>query len=336
MKTKKVLAMVAVGVFVVLMARGVYDRLRTQEKGPIEQLGAAIDEGHLLGKSAEGHDKGANHPEPSGIVHLSDEQIKAGGIEIAVAGPGELSVVAQLPGEVRLNADRLAHMMPRFAGALKEVRKQVGDKVKKGEILAIIESNESLSSYAVTSLIAGTVIQKHATLGEIIAENSEIFVVANLDTVWVDLSIYPRDLAHIKEGQKVQISAGSGGPEVTGTIAYVGPLVSEQTRTAMARVVLPNADGRWRPGMFVSSKVQVENFSVAVRVPKDALQTVEGLTCVYVASGGGFRAVPMQLGREDDTFVEVISGVHAGESYVAAGAFLLKAEQGKGDLGNDD
>lgn len=275
----------------------------------------------------EGHDE---------TVPLTDEQIKAAGIQWVTAGPGELNIEVSLPGEVRLNADNLSHIVPRFAGAITQIRKNLGDKVTRGEVLAVIESNESLASYEIKSLTAGTIIQKHATIGEVIPENSEVFVVANLDTVWIDMNVYPKDLPYMKEGEAVRILGPAKGLESEGKIAYVGPIVSEHTRTAMARVVIPNKNGKWRPGMFVTAKVAVDRLPASIVAPKESVQNVEGKPSIFVKTEKGFLPKPVTLGREDAKNYEIVDGLEAGDQLVTEGAFVLKAEKGKSEAEHED
>jgi len=284
-----------------------------------------------LADNADGHD----HDEHQDVVHLSDAEMEEFGIETAVAGPGRLHIEIAVPGEVAVNHDRLAHIAPRFPGIAREVRKRVGDRVKKGEVLAIVESNEGLTSYEVTSFTTGTVIEKHMTLGEVHPEDVEAFVIADLDTVWVNLSIYQLHLQRVKVGQKVVVSAGQGVPDAKGMISYISPSVDEHTRTATARVVLPNRGGWWRPGLFVEGRVTVEESEAAILVPKSALQTLDSQTVVFVQESEGFRVHPVEIGRVDETWAEILSGLVSGQKYVSKGGFVLKAELLKGAFGDE-
>jgi cobalt-zinc-cadmium efflux system membrane fusion protein len=202
----------------------------------------------------------SDHTEKSGEEHggevarLSDEELQEFGIELTTAGPGKLQIHTDLTGEIVIDPDRLAHIVPRFPGVVKEVRKKIGDKVRKGEVIAIIESNESLALYEVTSLIDGTVIEMHMTRGEVIEDAGHAVVVADLSHVWVNLSVYQKDLPYMREGQPVVITAGPGIPDARGKVSYLTPVVDEHTRTATARVILPNPDGRWKPGLFVNGR----------------------------------------------------------------------------------
>jgi cobalt-zinc-cadmium efflux system membrane fusion protein len=218
---------------------------------------------------------------------------------------------------------------------VKEVRKHIGDYVRTGEVLAVIESNEGLVPYQMKSFINGTVIEKHMTLGEVHSEDVDAFVIADLDTVWINLSIYQMHLPKVAVGQKVVISAGEGVPDAKGVISYISPSLDEHTRTATARVVLPNRGGRWRPGLFVEGRITVEETEAALLVPKSALQTMEGRTVVFVEAQESFKAQPVEIGRTNDTSAEVLSGLEPGQEYVSKGGFVLKAELLKGAFGDE-
>lgn len=282
--------------------------------------------------SGEGHEEHAEHE--SDRVVLTPEAIEASGIVVEAAGPRAIARTIDLPGEVVTNADRLAHIVPRFAGIAKEVRKNLGDVVRQGEVLAVIESNESLAPYEVTSLISGTVIEKHITLGEFVRDDSDIYVVTDLSTVWVNVTVYARDVERVRRGQAVRVMAVGGSPEARGTIDYIGPVIGEMTRAATARVVLSNRDREWRPGLFVTAQVELDRATVPVGVADGAVQRVEGRDVVFVEDDGGFVPREVRLGRSDGEVTEVLGGLEPGQRYVAGGAFVLKSELLKSTAGH--
>lgn len=267
-------------------------------------------------------------------VRVGQEQRARLGITVAQAGPGTIDTFTQLPGEVRPNGDAVAHIVPRYPGIVREVRKNIGDAVRAGEVLAVVESSESLASYQLTTAIDGTVIQKHVTRGEAIDREKGAFVVADLRNVWVDLAVYQKDLDQVSRGQMVRISAGKEIPPAQGVISYLTPTVDAPTRTATARVVLPNDDGRWRPGMFVTARV-LAPVEAALVVPLTAIQSYEENSVVFVDTPDGFEPHPVVLGTRGETQVAVLSGLEPGETYAATNSFLLKAELGKGEAEHD-
>jgi cobalt-zinc-cadmium efflux system membrane fusion protein len=278
-----------------------------------------------------------NIHEKSAVISLSEDEIAEFEISIGSAQAGKLQVQITVPGEVVVPPDNLAHIHPRFPGMVKEVKKHIGDFVREGEILAIIESNESLTDYQIKSLISGTIIEKHITRGEIVEadNNRHGFVVADLSQIWVYLNLYQKDLPFVKKGQKVYISAGAGQQKVTARINYISPVINEKTRTATARVILPNPNDIWRPGLFVNGTIVTDELIADVKVPKTAIEMIENKPCVFVRSEKGFEVRYITLGKKDQTFVEVISGLKQGENFVTKGGFTLKSELQKSMFGDD-
>lgn len=357
----------------------------------------------------EGHDQTEGRDEhEEGVIVLSPEQLREFGMEVRSAEAGEISSVLTLPGEIVLNADHVAHIVPRLSGIVTRVDKRLGDEVKPGEVMAVLESRElaeakanclaaeqrlalaetmlvsseslkkkgimpeldflairkerdeagievraaqyrlralgltneeiagipdeddwAFSRYLLRAPFSGTVIEKHMALGELVTTESDVFALADLSDVWAHLTVYQKDLTAVQVGCAVAVSAGDGAEKVMGTIEYVSPLVEEATRTATARVVLPNGSRRWRPGVFITGRVNVETLAVRVLVPRTALLTAGGRQVVFVETDHGFELRPVTVGRSDERNVEITEGLHVGDRYVSAGGFTLKAELGK-------
>ena len=375
---------------------------------------AAGDE-HGSGHDPAAHTEEGGHDEHgTGKVKLSAEAIREFGVELAVAAGGRLEQTLKLPGEVVLNADRVAHIVPRVTGIVREVHKNAGDKVETGEVMAVMESRElaearaadlsaearlrlaennftrveklvhdkiapeqeyyeakqkleeariqhreteaklqavgipheqvasapdekgssfSFSRYEIKAPFPATVVEKHIARGEVHDSNSDVFVLADLSTVWVDITIYSQDAALVQLGSKVRLSTpGSDGQltKVEGTIFYVSPIMRESTRTGVARAVITNDKYFWKPGLFVTAEIVFGQEDVAVLVPNDAIQTIENQPVLFVAENEEFKKRAVVLGKSNDAYSQVASGLKPGERYVAKGAFILKAELGKG------
>jgi cobalt-zinc-cadmium efflux system membrane fusion protein len=267
-----------------------------------------------------------------GRVRLSDAELAEFGVTLSVAGPGPLERSVELPGVVRPNEDRVAHIVPRFPGIVLDVRANIGESVSAGQVLAVVESSESLTAYDLTTLIDGTIIAKHITRGESVTRETQTFVVTDLSSVWIEIDVYQRDLDKVRAGQPVLVSRGHQAAEQAGRIGYVSPVLDEDTRTAHARVVLSNLEGQWRPGMFVVARVIVAVDSVDVRVPTSAVQRVDGIDTVFVQTPEGFEPRPVGIGRRNGRHVEIESGLTAGEHYASDGAYILKAERERDEL----
>jgi len=322
MKGKRIITVVAIVAVTIAGATVAYRALGPSEDQHVEA------EGH------HGEEEGRDEHGEEAVVQLTTEEMKEFGIEVGTAEGGTLHIYTTLPGEIVANQDHVAHVVPRFPGIVTDVRKQLGDHVEKGEVLAIIESNESLVEYQMKALIDGIVIDKHITLGEVLGEDDEAYVVADLSTVWVNLSVYQEDLPDVRTGLTAVISAGHDIPDVTAKISYVGPVVDEHTRTGLARVVLSNKKRFWRPGLFVTGRILISEEMVPLLVPETALQTIEDETCVFIETNEGFEPQPVGIGRRNDTHVEIVSGLTVGQRYVTRGGFTLKAELSKGAFGD--
>jgi len=202
------------------------------------------------------------------------------------------------------------------------------------KLLVVEASNqdEKLAWYPLRAPFDATVIEKHITLGEKLSDASCTFTIADLSTVWLDLSVYQKDLPLIKADQQVKLDMGPAIGKVEGKISYVGPIVGEKTRTASARVVLDNTSGMLRPGTFVTAEVLVDKVTAKVVVPKEIIQDINDKPSVFVKSDHGFEARAVTLGRANDVSVEITSGLQSGEQIVTKNSFRLKAELQK-DVG---
>ncbi len=197
------------------------------------------------------------------------------------------------------------------------------DNVSEADVRA---ADEKLAWYPLRAPFDGTVIEKHLTLGEKHSDDSGAFTVADLSSVWVNIAVYQKDLTYVKKGMSVAVSSGAGMASAEGTIAYVAPVVDEKTRTALARVVLPNPDGVIRPGLFVNAQLAIGQEVASVVIPKSAIQRMGEQTVVFLDTSDGFKPAPVALGRSNESRTEVVSGLAAGQRYVTQGAFELKAK----------
>jgi multidrug efflux pump subunit AcrA (membrane-fusion protein) len=186
--------------------------------------------------------------------------------------------------------------------------------------------DERLAWYPLRAPFDATVIEKHITLGEKLSGESSAFTLADLSTVWVDLNIYLKDLPFIKTGQRVIVTTDSVAGKVEGKISYVGPIVGEKTRTALARVVLDNTSGELRPGTFVTAEVLVDKAAAKVVVPKEIIHDINDEPTVFIKSDHGLEPRIVTLGRANDINVEIVSGLTPGEQIITKNSFRLKAE----------
>lgn len=285
-------------------------------------------DGHAHEKATA--DEAEKHEGEHRVLAFSSEELEDFGVVFEEVGPGVLDLGFEVPGEIQADPQRLSRVGARFPGVVVSVLRRVGDRVKTGDVLAVVES-EHLSRFELRSGISGTVLEQRAAPGEVLERNRAAFVVADLREVWAVLALYPQDLARVHPGQSVHVRAPDG-TESRAAVDYVSPVADTHTRAGWARVVLENHEGRWRPGLFVTATV-LQPLDAALRVPNDALQTVDGRPVAFVRSQGRVEARPLALGRRGLAHTEVLSGLEAGDEVATSSVFLLKAELEKGEGG---
>lgn len=290
----------------------------TEKKGGHSEKDGVGKEGEHAEDEGEGH------------VELDEKAALAAGIEIETAAAAGIREVLPLYGTVQPNAERMREITARYPGVISSIVKKVGDTVRQGETLATVESDESLRSYNVTASLSGVVIARKANPGEK-AGDASLFTVADLSTVWVELALFPRDLAKVRTGQTVRVKSADEGLAAEGKIVYIASLGQSASQTLTARVLLDNRDRRWAPGLYVTGDVALSEKQVLVAIKSSALQTVENRSVVFVQTGDGFQTTVVEIGRSDGEFTEIVSGLDAGSRYAAANSFVLKSEAGKGE-----
>ena len=213
--------------------------------------------------------------------------------------------------------------------ALREAQIAVDNAQQKLQALGASPSSHALSRFELRAPFEGTVVEKHIALGEAVKDDTPVFTVSDLRTVWAEFAVAAQDLAVVRVGQKVIVSSTAFAEQVEGTVSHVGALLGEQTRTARARVTLNNPQGAWRPGLFVTVRALGAPQAAAVVLPASAVQNVQGRSLVFKAVEGGFQPVPVTLGRTDGQQVEVLKGLQAGERVATAVTATLASELGK-------
>jgi len=288
--------------------------------------------------TVEEHDeKSYTGPHGGALVELSSEALRATDIFVDSAGAREIAITIELPGEIKRNAERSVDVRPTYAGRVQALRAGLGTTVRRGQPLAVIFSNESLSDYVIPAPMTGTIVARPVSDGAVVDRESVLYTVADLSSVWLEFPIYLQHLGRIHSGQQVHIRT-EGGPasSATGVISYVGPALDVDTRTTYARVVLPNRDGRWQPGRLVTAAVVLDRVRAAVTVPEDAIVRMGDGAAVFRADSSGFEVQPVVLGRSDGTTTEIVSGLERGARIVVRNAFWLKAELEKEAGGHED
>jgi membrane fusion protein, heavy metal efflux system len=210
-----------------------------------------------------------------------------------------------------------------------------GAQQKLSSIGGLSGGSGNLTRYEIRAPISGTIVEKNLSVGQAIKEDANIFMLADLTSVWAEMMVYAKDMNVIRVGQKVIVKSAEFDSSASGVVSYVGALAGEQTRTAKARVVLPNPNNAWRPGLAVNIEVEAAESEVPVAVSADAIQTLRDWSVVFGRYDNAFEARPLKLGRSDGKMVEVLKGLSAGEKYAARNSYVIKADIGKAGASHD-
>jgi cobalt-zinc-cadmium efflux system membrane fusion protein len=205
-------------------------------------------------------------------------------------------------------------------------------------VLGAAHDHTAEGRFSLVAPFAGVVVARDASLGEMATPSDTLFTVADLSEVWIALDIFERDFARVQQGQSVAVMATAyPGRTFPGRIVYIGDVLDAAKRTVRARVEVPNRDGALKPGMFATANIQVGGGGTPLAVvSQDALQVVDGKRVVFVPGDapGEFRPVPVEVGETiDGNRVVILSGIAPGARIVTAGAFALRSELSKGEIG---
>src|SRR5690554_2232378 len=227
------------------------------------------------------------------------------------------------------------------AAALQQAR--AARDAAQSELKVLGDGGKSGSKLTVRSPINGVVHERPAIRGESVAPGDDLFVIADTSRVWVIGQVYEQQIAQLKTGMRAELTlAAYPGERWEGQVDYIAAALDPQTRTLTVRVELENPDGRLRPGLLGTLWLSAEptsdgaNAATALHIPRDAVQVLNGRSVVFVAGDapGKFLARPVSLGRESGGQVEVLEGLQPEEALVVQGAFILKSELMRSELGD--
>ncbi len=368
-------------------------------------------------ESAPAGEKGGHEEHGEGVIELTAEQLAAARIQVAKVEKRSQVGLLQTSAQLEAAADRQARVGPRVAGRVSSLSAALGATVKKGALLAVIDSPDlgrakadflaaaagakvtresadrekalydkrisserdwreaeaaavkaraekeaaenrlhalgvgdaSLPSrveghyssrISLTSPIDGVVVERSATLGQMVEPSDTLFTVMDLREVWVLMDVYERDLTQVRVGQKVQATVAAY-PDRTyaGVVDNIGAVVEPKTRAVKVRIVLPNPDGTLKPGMFAT--VTVEGTSGVARqylvVPDKAIQRDGERTIVFIQRAERvFAPREVEVEHTSGGQAAIGKGLSEGEAVVTEGSFVLKSELKRDELGGEE
>ena len=280
------------------------------------------NEEHEEHNEHEGHDENDEHEHNETLSSsISDDIATAVNIVTDRADSQLLRQHQVVYGKLSADPNRISHVNARFPGILTSVKFSLGDSVKAGDVLAVVESNESLNTYAIKAPIDGVIIQRSANVGEV-AQQQTLFSIADFGSLWVDFRLYPSQQVAVATGQNVVIMAAD--TEIKGVIAHIIPSLTQPYQ--LARVKLDNRDGKLSSGQMIEGAVISGEFNVELAVKKSAIQILDNKSGVFVKNNSEYVFSPLQLGRSDMDYIEVIAGLKPGQWYVTTNSYLLKAD----------
>jgi cobalt-zinc-cadmium efflux system membrane fusion protein len=213
---------------------------------------------------------------------------------------------------------------------------ELADAAKKD---AVSPGALNLRQYQIRSPVSGRVVERRVDQGMAVGQEgnpSDLYTVADLSSVWVELAVPAPDLDAIKQGRRVVISSGNNGNKEEGRIMFVSPLLNQETRSARVIAEIDNKSLIWRPGLFVTAEILIGEERVDLRIPRVALQTINGKKVAFVRTPEGFQKRDLKIGIVDEEFVEVTNGLVPHERIAISNTFLIKAELGKAEAGHDE
>jgi len=364
-------------------------------------------------KDASAHQGEDKHDEADQLK-LKPEEIQAGGIKVEALAEQEVSEQLTVTATIRPNQDRITHVAPRVPGRIVKVHANLGDEVKAGQTLAVLDSLEvgeahsaylqaatqhavakadferaeklhtdqiiaqkdhlrahaeyekskaalaaagdrlrmlgvnpapvadgkAVSTFPLTTPFGGTVIEKHAILGELAQPDKQLFTVADLSTLWIEANLFEKDLGRVKVGADAVVTVAAYPDEAfRGKLTYIAAVVDKETRTVQARVEVANPGGRLKPEMFATAAISTNGTggkaarAKALVLPEAAVVLMQGQPTVFVEEHGGFEPRAVELGDKLRGRVVVKNGLAAGDKVVTAGTYALKARVMKSQLG---
>lgn len=338
------------------------------------------------------------------FVTLSDQQIRAAGIDVAPVRQSFAGAI-EAPAVIAADPKQAAVISSSVGGRVVEVRRNLGEAVSRGDVLAVIESRDiaqlradieiakrqfelgqatfkreerlygekvtsrqefevartsaqeagtrlrlaeqqlsaaggvgggQLNRLILRSPIKGNVTARQIALGNIVEPNTHLFEVANLNNLSVELSLSPDDAARLEVGAPVDVS--TDGRTGSARITSMSRILDPTTRQVRAIAMLPNERGTWRIGETARASIALSGKAGGgqLAIPRTAVQTVEDKPSVFVRAKDGFAIKHVVLGVAAAGYVRILSGLEGNEQIAVSNTYLLKAEHGKGEAGDDD
>lgn len=269
-----------------------------------------------------------------GRTVIRDKAAAEAGVTIEKSGPATIKQTIELLGHADLAPGAKASLRARFPGRILSVAKTFGDPVRAGDVLARIESNESLQAYAIAAPFNGVVLERNANAGDM-ATDGVLFLIGDPSKLAADFHVFDRDAVRIRAGQDLRIAGLDGAAVVDAKITMLSPVKDPGSQSIVARAFFDNPDGKFRPGMTINGNVVVDEAPVPLAVKTIAIQQFRDFEVVFAKVGETYEVRMLEIGRRSTEWTEVLGGLEPGVDYVVANSFLIKADIEKSGASHD-
>lgn len=318
---------------------GQVDRFRFTPQADFLRGTGVVREPHSFDVKVRATEQGRAHQwayaSYEGRTTITPEAAQAGGVRTATAGPVVMAELVDMAGRIEITPEGQGKVRAWYPGRIVALNAELGQRVRKGQVLARVESSHSLQTYSIPSPLSGVIIEKGSNVGDVAGEQP-LFVIADPTRLHAEFFVYPRDAERVRAGQKVEVRTLSGDTRVTAPVEAIVPVADIASQTLMAHVHLPPGSSEtFRPGMGVEGSFQVASRPTALAVRTKALQRFRDFTVVFAKVGNAYEVRMLELGRRTPEWTEVLSGLEPGTEYVTDGAFLIRADIEKSGASHD-
>ena len=280
----------------------------------------------------------ASTPHEENVVVLSKENLALVSLKTELVTRGSLSVTLKAVGRVAENLNKTAKVTTTLEGRLTKLNADLNDRVKAGDVLALVQTPELLGRLLeLKAPIDGVIVERMGTVGELIGKETAVYTISDPSELWVQAEIKERDIGAVRVGQEASFSVlAYHGDTFHGKIVLVGNRVEIESRTLEVRVEVANPDGRLKPGMFADVEIATTALQDVLVISDQAIQSMDNEPVVFVAtSDQRFEKRVIKAGLEQHGRVQVLDGLKEGDRVVTEGSFILKSEMLKGELGEE-
>jgi multidrug efflux pump subunit AcrA (membrane-fusion protein) len=274
----------------------------------------------------------------AGVVTLTKENLQHVTLKTEPAQLGSLGMTLKAAGRISANLNQTAKVSSLLEGRLTKLNFDLNDRVKAGDVVALVESPELLGrALELKAPIDGVIIERAVTAGELVDKSKSIYTISDPAQLWAIAEVKERDIAAVKLGQNAAFTTLAFPDEkFHGKVVLIGNQVEAGSRTVEVRITVDNADGRLKPGMFADVEIVTTMLDKVLLIPDRALETDGANQIVFVAlDGNKFEKRLLKLGLEQSGRVQILDGVKVGENVVTEGSFILKSEMLKDQLGEE-